>query len=137
MPEMKCPKCENSTLERKSLNDVTVDVCPVCKGVWLGKGELDIITHPHEGSLEYCSTELIEEDRRTEYICPECDADSRLSRVNFVEYSDILMETCRECHGIWLDRGELDAINAEVDKLNEIEETWQHKIMVFLSKLPF
>ncbi len=37
---MKCPQCvlELKMSERK---DIEIDYCPHCRGVWLGRGELD------------------------------------------------------------------------------------------------
>ena len=35
--------------------------------------------------------------------CPNCN-----SRLVEVERSEILIDACPECRGIWLDRGELD-----------------------------
>ena len=37
--------------------------------------------------------------------CPNCN-----SRLVEVERSEILIDACPECRGIWLDRGELDKI---------------------------
>jgi uncharacterized protein len=37
--------------------------------------------------------------------CPNCE-----SRLVEVERSEILIDACPECRGIWLDRGELDKI---------------------------
>jgi uncharacterized protein len=39
---MKCPNC-NETLLISQRNNVEVDYCPNCRGVWLDKGELDKI----------------------------------------------------------------------------------------------
>jgi len=39
-----CP-CEGSGMEHKHRNGVTVDWCPVCRGIWCDKGELDAIIH--------------------------------------------------------------------------------------------
>jgi Zn-finger nucleic acid-binding protein len=60
-----------------------------------------------------------------------------MKKVNFITYSDIMIDYCEKCQGLWLDRGELDAIIAEVEKLEHLPESWDHKIMVFLAKLPF
>ena len=133
---LKCPKCELGELIPQAHDGVTIDVCTKCSGIWLHKGELNKMAHPHEGDLEYCSTEHIAEDRISDCNCPQCK-DVKLKKVNFVSYSDIVLEYCSKCEGIWLDRGELDAINAEIDKLHKIPESWDHRIMVFLSKLPF
>lgn len=37
---MKCPNC-NETLLMTERNNVEIDYCPACRGVWLDKGELD------------------------------------------------------------------------------------------------
>ena len=39
---MKCPNC-NETLVMTDRQGVEIDYCPVCRGVWLDKGELDKI----------------------------------------------------------------------------------------------
>lgn len=37
--------------------------------------------------------------------CPACD-----TRLVEIERSDVLIDACPECRGVWLDRGELDRI---------------------------
>lgn len=44
---MKCPNC-NETLLMSQRNNIEIDYCPTCRGVWLDKGELDKM-------LEYAS----------------------------------------------------------------------------------
>jgi Zn-finger nucleic acid-binding protein len=40
-----CPECEIA-MESKAYEDVLIDVCPSCRGVWLDRGELQkIIAH--------------------------------------------------------------------------------------------
>ncbi len=38
---MNCPICDNVKLREVLKEDVLIDVCPSCKGVWLDRGELD------------------------------------------------------------------------------------------------
>ena len=38
---MKCPRCENTTLDERDRDGVTIDVCTTCRGVWLDRGELE------------------------------------------------------------------------------------------------
>ena len=40
---MKCPKC-GSDLEEIHHDEVMVDQCPGCKGIWCDKGELELLT---------------------------------------------------------------------------------------------
>jgi len=37
---MKCPTC-NETLLMTERNKIEIDYCPVCRGIWLDRGELD------------------------------------------------------------------------------------------------
>ena len=47
---MHCPKC-GSSLNEESLEGVTVDVCPVCHGIWLDDGELVKVIESKKGVL--------------------------------------------------------------------------------------
>ena len=38
---MNCPLCIDQTLEPTYRAGIEIDVCPVCKGVWLDRGELE------------------------------------------------------------------------------------------------
>jgi len=47
MPLMMCPNCNASMTEVKR-HEVTFDMCPTCRGVWLDRGELEkIIASAH------------------------------------------------------------------------------------------
>ncbi len=38
---MKCPVCDDVRMREVVKDDVLIDVCPDCKGVWLDRGELE------------------------------------------------------------------------------------------------
>jgi uncharacterized protein len=38
---MKCPNCLDTALLMTERQGVEIDYCPVCRGVWLDRGELD------------------------------------------------------------------------------------------------
>lgn len=38
---MKCPVCDDVKMREVQKDDVLIDVCPECKGVWLDRGELE------------------------------------------------------------------------------------------------
>lgn len=40
---MKCPICKDVTLVMSSRQNIEIDFCPECRGVWLDRGELDKI----------------------------------------------------------------------------------------------
>jgi len=45
---MKCPRCEGSLNESK-FEEVTIDICDKCGGVWLDSGELEQVTQKETG----------------------------------------------------------------------------------------
>lgn len=42
-----CPSCQSATMLDKLLDDIAIDICPECKGVWLDAGELAKILARH------------------------------------------------------------------------------------------
>ena len=53
MPLLMCPNC-NEGMQEVRRNEVQVDVCPKCRGVWLDRGELEKLLHSaHEVDAEY------------------------------------------------------------------------------------
>jgi Zn-finger nucleic acid-binding protein len=136
MSNLNCPQCEGQVLEKEMVSGTPVLVCSRCSGLWLEKGDLNRIAHPIEGDLEYCTHEYTGEKTRSGLNCPRC-TDVEMFKVYFIEFTDIEIDFCPECDGLWLNRQSLDRINKEIDALQEIPESWDHKIMVFISKLPF
>ena len=43
--------------------------------------------------------------------CPKCGGDLRE-----VEFHHVKIDECPECHGMWFDKGELEMVEAHVDK---------------------
>jgi uncharacterized protein len=46
---MKCPSCSDVTLLISSRENIEIDYCPECRGVWLDRGELDKIIERSDG----------------------------------------------------------------------------------------
>ncbi len=46
---MKCPICETKTLHKRHRNDVLIDICERCRGIWVYHSELEkLIAHPQQ-----------------------------------------------------------------------------------------
>ena len=53
MPLLICPNCQEGMQEVRR-NDVQLDICPKCRGVWLDRGELEKLLHAaREVETEY------------------------------------------------------------------------------------
>lgn len=44
MPLLMCPNCNEGMQEIKR-NEVMIDLCPKCRGVWLDRGEMEKLLH--------------------------------------------------------------------------------------------
>lgn len=109
---MLCIKC-HSNMKKTVVRGILADVCQNqgCQGIWLDKGELDEIrANKIKGSDELWN----EFDRQTKAekghrgttigLCPSCQ--KRGLQLVFVD--GIALETCRDCGGMFFDKGELD-----------------------------
>jgi Zn-finger nucleic acid-binding protein len=120
---MTCPRCSIETETRKT-DDVEIDACPRCAGVFLDRGELNRVAEKTDGDLEYSTLQGKTEDAPDDFgpiACPSCGRDP-MAKVEFLVYSGIVLDHCNGCGGFWLDGKELERINEEVRELNESSE---------------
>jgi Zn-finger nucleic acid-binding protein len=102
-----CVKC-TSVLDKARIGDVEVDLCPSCGGLWLDHGEIERLGRGKPDDLTRLRTALTgsaapEPASETTTSCPACPGS-----LNVVKLGPITIEYCGKCHGIFLDRGELD-----------------------------
>ncbi len=118
---LQCPGCLTpgmSTLEHGP--GVVVDRCDECGGVWLDLGELENLTEapahaPRRSPEELRAAAKVPQEataphtvREFEYRkCPICAA--LMHRRNFAGSSGVVVDEC-PTHGVYLDPGELEAI---------------------------
>ncbi len=100
---MKCAKCHEE-LTVKTFNDVKIQYCPSCKGVWVKFPILEKLA----ANLDLKSPLLnpaelnpvkIKEDIRS---CPDCGKD-----MDKVYFNGVIVDKCSDCNGIYFDNGEL------------------------------
>jgi Zn-finger nucleic acid-binding protein len=108
-----CVKC-TSVLDKARIADVEVDLCPSCGGLWLDHGEVERLgrSKPEDLSkLRQALTGSPEPDSSsdTQTSCPACPGNLKEVRLG-----PINIEYCNKCHGIFLDKGELDEAVATV-----------------------
>ncbi|MCO7124965.1 zf-TFIIB domain-containing protein [Sporolactobacillus shoreicorticis] len=53
-------------------------------------------------------------------FCPVCDD----VRIKEIEKEGVLIDTCPNCKGIWLDRGELDKLSTRVKEVHRPFNDW-------------
>jgi len=108
-----CVKC-TSVLDKARVGDVEVDLCPSCGGLWLDQGEIERIGRgkPEEMSkLAKALTGSTQPDPASDTTtnCPACPGG-----LKEVVLGPVHVDYCTKCHGVFLDRGELDQAVAAV-----------------------
>lgn len=114
---MLCPRDGTTLVSEKYEAEVVVDRCPSCHGLWLDKGELEAVQetleHDYSEQLAHIDTvarayEMARQKAQPVPACPKC-----LKALHAEEYahsSQILVDRCGNCGGIWLDFGEVQAL---------------------------
>jgi len=119
---MDCPVCTNAMITLE-LNEVEIDYCTGCAGIWLDAGELELLLGEPEKAAELLKsfevdTACAEKPRR----CPICDKKMQKIVVGH-EQPKLLIDRCGRGDGLWFDGGELSEISsrAHLDKENKIQ----------------
>lgn len=101
---MNCPKCRIEEMKIETLSGIEIDRCPVCKGIYLDKGEFEKLVVLEAGTGDSFAFSAISDamDEVPAY-CPHCEHDM----VSNVGPADLKVDRCEKCGGIFLDQGEL------------------------------
>ena len=105
---MKCLSC-NAPLVTAEMDHVEIDYCPECTGIWLDRGELELLLDSGEAarhylhSLDPASSRLKEKIRK----CPICR--KKMEKV-LCGKGAVPVDKCANDHGLWCDGGELKCI---------------------------
>lgn len=112
---MKCPRDGTELVAERYEGDVEIDVCGACHGQFLDKGELERIQslreRSHSGpeqSDASAAYEQVEQLSAEAIACPKCGTE--MARRPYGFGSQTVIEVCPEDCGMWLDAGELEAL---------------------------
>ena len=119
---MDCPVCKNAMITLE-LEDVEIDYCTECGGIWLDAGELELLLGEPQKAKQLLNSFAIE-SQSAERIrnCPICD--KKMQKIKVGSSPPVLLiDKCGRGDGLWFDRGELHDIcdRAELDKDNKIQ----------------
>jgi len=110
-----CPHCNDKleTIKMPSIENLFIERCNQCFGLFFDKGELDLILKKSVTNVNEVNFKLIkninkdwfESKTPVKYIkCPVCN--EFMDRHLFAKKSGVVIDTCRH-HGIWLENGEI------------------------------
>jgi uncharacterized protein len=106
--QLTCVKC-TSVLDRADFEGLEVDLCPSCGGLWLDRGEITRAARLPEAELTRLRTLVSQAnpaaplDSENSVPCPAC-----LGMLAEFTLGSVRVDCCSACHGIFLDRGELE-----------------------------
>ncbi|MDT8302085.1 MAG: zf-TFIIB domain-containing protein [Sedimentisphaerales bacterium] len=120
---MDCPVCKNAMITLE-LQEVEIDYCTDCGGIWLDAGELELLLGEREKAALLLKSFKID-SRATEKTrkCPICN--KKMQKVVVSSSKPILLiDKCRRSDGLWFDKGELQDIfeRARLDQDNKIQK---------------
>lgn len=102
---MNCPVCREPMIVLEH-DQVEIDHCVSCKGIWLDQGELELLLdHGEEGKHLLSSFQVEPNPEEKQRTCPICS-----KKMEVVLCEDIRMDRCRRGDGLWFDLGELERI---------------------------
>jgi len=120
---MDCPACKNAMITLE-LEEVEIDYCTDCGGIWLDAGELEqLLNEPDKAKHLLDSFRIDSASDEKIRKCPICD--KKMQKVIVGSSKPVLLlDMCRRGDGLWFDKGELQDIfdRAELDEDNKIQK---------------
>lgn len=120
---MDCPVCENAMITLE-LEEVEIDYCTDCGGIWLDAGELEMLLgEPEKAAQLLASFKIDSKSAEKPRRCPICNKKMKKIIVG-ASAPVLLIDKCPRDHGLWFDKGELHDIfdRAQLDKDNKIQK---------------
>ena len=123
---MQCPRCD-AALEAAAVEGEQIDKCPSCGGLWFGQGELRAARDAAQPDLRWLDFEIWKHEDRFRFavlpfICPQCEIP--MVAVTYGD-TDVEVDCCPQCQGMWLDAGEfgkiVNALEKEVDTKSTLD----------------
>lgn len=137
---MKCPDCQNE-LKAVDCKGITIHECPHCKGKWFERDELKRAENSTDDTLRWLDFDPFGKDAEKlsmasdGRICPKCS--QKMQSLKYMD-SQVVIDKCPACKGVWLNTGELEKIvrylenkvNSESAK-SYVKDTFKQFIKIF------
>ena len=112
---MKCPVCMTTELARTEYEGTSVKICPACHGFLLATNSLKRIERNMEMNADLLSEEAAErQDSPGELKCPRCFI--AMKKASAPYGLDFTIDTCGSCGILWLDGGEIEALQSAFEQ---------------------
>ncbi len=114
---MNCVACKEPMIALE-LDQVEIDYCLDCGGIWLDTGELKILLQDAQEADRIVGRFTAAGPKaKSERKCPICS--KRMELTTIVSPGKVQLDRCVNGHGLWFDRGELKEIITLFDPSRE------------------
>lgn len=96
---LRCP-LDHLIMDKERIEGAVVDKCPRCGGLWFDATELARVSG--DTDLEGWASSTFAFAKLSPFPCPRCGGQCYQSHVGLVT-----LDTCKTCHGVWVDHDEL------------------------------
>jgi Zn-finger nucleic acid-binding protein len=103
------------------LDEVEIDHCISCGGIWLDAGELELLLEDSDEKDKLLSSFEVDKTRKEKVRrCPICL--KKMEKIFCGKTEKVRIDKCRRNDGIWFDTGELEEIieMGSFDKENRV-----------------
>ena len=110
---MKCPRCLVAmTSSRLDMAGLFIDAhdCAQCTGHFIGFADLKAVESVVDVRLLKWRNIPGVETQGQVLFCPRCPGIKPMDKIVSDRDQRVVMDVCHHCDGVWLDRGELEAI---------------------------
>ena len=109
MRVMKCPKCRTDSMNTFSVQEVALERCSSCSGIWFDARELSQLLE--QDARQVALLRRGRDNQELEGKKGFCPRDgSELLRVYSSINRSVIIDACASCRGIWLDGGEFEKL---------------------------
>ena len=103
--DLRCPRCD-AVMSPMTMVGVHIDICPMCNGCWLDSKEINQLTRSRGKNA---ITVVLVNKKDSYAACPRCKQKT-LQEGGHALRPSLVLDECKKCSGVWLDRGELPTL---------------------------
>jgi len=106
---MNCPVCRKEPMVVLELNEVEIDFCLACQGIWLDAGELELLLEDADARDYFLQSYKVDKRCSEKRIrCPICQ--KKMDKVLCGDDTKVTIDKCKNNDGLWFDSGELEQV---------------------------
>lgn len=136
---MYCPVCKSEPMVVLELEQIEIDYCLKCGGIWLDGGELELLLESSRQKTAILNS--FQADNQAEEVlsaCPICL--KKMEKVSCGQDKKIIIDKCKDNHGLWFDKGELyeivkmGSLEGNNNIVNMLENMFRHDLNKVVNK---